>query len=29
MAVTARAPSIEHQDARVELERNAGNLLNN
>lgn len=28
VAVTAQARSIEHQDARVELERSAGSLLN-
>jgi len=29
VAVTAKARGIEHQDARVDLERNAGDLLNN
>ena len=29
VAVSAKAKSIEHQDARVDLERSAGSLLNN
>jgi hypothetical protein len=29
VAVTARARGIQHQDARVEMERAAGSLLNN